>query len=172
MPTNVPELMLNYLNFLNRSRASDNPDNPTVHLFAKRIAWICVEKTLKPDAARKTEILSLLSGDSQAEHIIDYMTNTLGLLVVNEPAETDLAFDLDPLAEYLAALYLIEWYKGHTGYWKAFFRRVDQISGAPASTRGFLFALLDCADVYSKEYELPDMLEASLHDRLEAPVGA
>ncbi|HTL90347.1 MAG TPA: HEAT repeat domain-containing protein, partial [Leptolyngbya sp.] len=53
LPDNIPDLMLSYLNELNRDTAEHEPDNLTVHEDAKIIAWECLKHYYRPAPAKR-----------------------------------------------------------------------------------------------------------------------
>ena len=57
-------------------------------------------------------------------------------------------FDLEPLAEYLAALYLIDSYEDQEYLWKNFLKKAQDIMDSPESIKGFLLSVKDCCLVY------------------------
>ena len=48
LPRSVPDLMLAYVNSLNRDRREGDPDDPTLHCAAKIAAWECIGVTFLP----------------------------------------------------------------------------------------------------------------------------
>ena len=71
-------------------------------------------------------------------------------------------FSLDPLAEYLAALYLVEWCGKIEDMWKEFFENAEKQSGAPEAIRGFLLAVRDCCDVKGNGFGVPEEVNDAL----------
>ena len=61
LPRNVPELMLSYLNTLNRNARADDLDDRTVHSVAKAIAWNCLCDTFQPKAANLDSVFVALN---------------------------------------------------------------------------------------------------------------
>jgi hypothetical protein len=76
-----------------------------------------------------------------AEARLDYLQKRLLLVAVTGVREDRVRFKLDPLAEYLAAMDLIERLKAQPTKWRHLLK--DTVSNAD-SAREFLLALRDC----------------------------
>lgn len=145
LPRSVPDLMLSYLNSLNRDRAQSDPDNADVQKAAKIAAWKCLEDTFKPGQPGAKEAIRKALVDVGLSHtLLGTLETRLKILATVEPAESHVRFSLDPLTEYLAALYVVEQRAGSEECWRAFVKEADAKSGAPGSIRGFLAAVRDC----------------------------
>ena len=72
LPENIAELMLHYLNQLNRSVPGNNLSDSTVHKDAKIIAWECLKPTYCPAAANRQKAISVL-GEEKAELRLNYL---------------------------------------------------------------------------------------------------
>ncbi len=143
IPTNIPELMLYYLNQLNQSVTDRKLDNRTVQHDAKIIAWECLKQTYHPTSAKRDTILTVLDGDEPKVHL-NYLEKFLHIIQTVGAAENQIRFTLDPLAEYLAGLYLVELYNDNQESWVAFLDQVDSQPNSPESIRGFLLAVREC----------------------------
>ena len=63
LPDNIPDLMLSYVNELNRGAGKDEPDNRSVHRDLKAIAWECLRQTFRPGfVKRDTAIVEHIEG--------------------------------------------------------------------------------------------------------------
>ncbi len=153
LPDSVPRLMLSYLNQLNRSiEASNKRDDLAVQRDAKAIAWACVEPTYRPNWIKKeTAIAALAQTDADtAPARLEYLEKRLQFLKTPDSGDLTGIF-LDPLAEYLAAAYLVDRHSQQddpTAAWQGFFETLDQklakANETPEIVRGFLLALRDC----------------------------
>ncbi len=153
LPDSVPRLMLSYLNQLNRSiEAPNKRDDLAVQRDAKAIAWACVEPTYRPNWIKKeTAIATLAQTDAGAAPArLEYLEKRLQFLKTPDSGDLTGVF-LDPLAEYLAAAYLVDHYSQQddsTAAWQSFFETLDQklakANETPEIVRGFLLALRDC----------------------------
>jgi HEAT repeat protein len=64
LPDTIPDLMLNYLNELNRVVANDGEmDDRTLFRDSKIIAWKCLERSYRSGTANREVILSAIGGD-------------------------------------------------------------------------------------------------------------
>ena len=142
LPENIPDLMLQYLNELNRKE--DRLEDRVVHSAAKIIAWECLKETCRPTPAKIEAVLVALGGDDAAEERIKYLQVSLRLVQVIGEGRDRVKFALDPLAEYLAGLYLVEHYRNDEQLWTEFLAKADAARGAPEAIKGFLLAVRDC----------------------------
>jgi len=120
LPDNIPDLMLSYLNELNRGAVDNEPNTRTVQQDAKAIAWECLKQTYKPASARHNEVLAVLTasnGNNSAEARLQYLEKHLRLIQTVGSAQDKIRFALDPLAEYLAGLHLVEDYSNNKTKW-------------------------------------------------------
>jgi hypothetical protein len=76
-------------------------------------------------------------------------------------------FGLDPIAEYLAGLFLLEKYSDHEQQWREFLSGADTASAASQTTKGFLLAVRDCCLVKEKNFRIPDWLVNELELRVD-----
>jgi hypothetical protein len=79
LPENIPDLMLQYLNELNRKEGLLT--DRAVHSAAKSIAWQCLKDTFRPAPAKIEAVLAILGGDSAQERI-NYLERNLRLVEV------------------------------------------------------------------------------------------
>jgi HEAT repeat protein len=165
LPDNIPDLMLHYLKLLNHKVDGTNKlQNSTIHDDLKIIAWECLKQSYKPATAQRDVVLNELGGED-AKTRLAYLENSLQVIQTNDPSEERLRFSLDPLAEYLAGLYVVEKYGDNEQLWRDFFIQIDAQSSDPETTKGFVRALLDCYLAKAKEYNLPDFLLQELKQR-------
>jgi hypothetical protein len=153
LPDSIPRLMLSYLNQLNRSiEAHNKRDDLAVQRDAKAIAWACVQPTCRPNWIKKeTAIAALAQTDgATAPDCLEYLEKRLQFLKTPDSGDLTGVF-LDPLAEYLAAAYLVDHHSQQddpTAAWQSFFETLDQklvkANETPEIVRGFLLALRDC----------------------------
>jgi HEAT repeat protein len=172
LPNNIPDLMLYYLNLLNdRVDDTNKLPNSTIHHDLKIIAWECLRQSYKPATAQRDVVLNKLGGED-AKTRLAYLENSLQVIQTNDLSEERLRFSLDPLAEYLAGLYLVKKYGDNEQLWSDFFIRIDAQSSALETTKGFLRVLLDCYLAKVKEYNLPDFLLQELKQRTNFDAAA
>ena len=171
LPTSVPDLMLAYLNSLNRDRAEHDPDDPTVHRAAKIAAWECLRTTFRPGQPGSKESIRTALDQAQLDRRLLDRLEDLRIVKTDEPAKTQMRFELDPLSEYMAALNLVEDLARTTESWRAFFQEADGKPGAPKSIKGFLLAVRDCCEARPGN-RIPDSVAIELAKRLSLDADA
>lgn len=162
LPRNLPDLMLGYIKRLNDQVQADKQEIDSVVSSAKIIAWECLKQTCRPITVKRTDALQALGDQSFSEVLLKYIEKRLQLIQTTGPISELVRFSLDPLAEYLAALYLVERCGKREYLWKEFFERVKEQPGAPKSVEGFLLAVGDCCTEKGNEYSLPDWVKDEL----------
>ena len=163
IPDNIPELILCYLNQLNQA-VTDHPlDNRTIQHDAKIIAWECLRHTYQPTSAKRNAILTALHQED-AENHLDYLENRLCIIQTIAAAQDQIRFTLDPVAEYLAGLYLVEVYGNNKQAWQNLLTKLDA-QKEMASIQGFLLALKDCCVSNPGKIKLPDFLVQELQQK-------
>lgn len=164
LPNTVPDLMLNYLNELNRNANATDLSPNQVHHDAEAIAWECLKQTYRPSLIQRDTALQALTGDKGAMRL-NHLEKHLRVLQAVGPAQEQLQFALDPLAEYLAGLHLVTLYGSDRLQWRQWLTQADRMPGAPESTRGFLLAVRDCCLARSTLVNLPEFLLQELDRR-------
>ena len=168
LPNNVPDLMLQYLNELNRNIQENKLENVKVHKISQIVAWKCIESTFKPESTEYKQVVEALAVDlelgvekaqTKGEEYLNYLEKELKLVRTNKLHEQTLRFTLDPLAEYLASLYLIEKYRDHQSKWESLvLQKAEEKPGFPEKIRGFLLALHECCEVKGKKIGVPEKI--------------
>jgi hypothetical protein len=74
-------------------------------------------------------------------------------------------FTLDPLAEYLAGLYVVEAYGANAEAWGQFFAHIEALPGAPEAIRGFLLAVRDGCLAQGANAQVPAVIAGELTKR-------
>jgi HEAT repeat protein len=143
LPDNIPDLMLSYLNELNRGAAASDPDDRAVHAAARIVAWECLRGSLRPSDAPREAVSTALAG-RVADACTRYLEERLRLIRTIGPARDRVRFGLDPLAEYLAGLHLVEEYGPKEDKWRELLKRGKDTPGGPGGIKGFLLAVRDC----------------------------
>jgi hypothetical protein len=169
LPENIPDLMLQYLNELNRRER--RLDDRVVHSAAKTIAWECLRETYRPIPARIDFVVGSLGGDT-AQGRINYLEQKLRLVQVMGPGRDRVKFALDPLAEYLAGLYLVEHYGDNEPLWREFLVKADAAPGAPETITGYLLAVRDCCLARGTEMNVPGFVADELASRARLDLSA
>jgi hypothetical protein len=162
LPEDIPELMLSYLNELNRRRGADDPDNRMVHSMAKTTAWECLKQTFRPQRTRREVVADALGGETSAERYLRYFEDKLYLIQTVGAAQNEIRFSLDPLAEYLAGLKLTDRCDGSENEWRNFLDKADRMPDGPAGIKEFLLAVRDCCLAKSVGAKVPDFVPHEL----------
>jgi hypothetical protein len=173
LPDNIPDLMLSYLNQINyqliEKGLENHLDNLTVHQVAKVIAWQCLKQTYRSTTVPLDTLLKVLGeqwGEEPAKTYLKYLENSLNIVETIKPSEDQICFSLDPLAEFLAGLYLVDLYKDNEKLWTEFLAQADAQPGAPEIIKGFLQAVQDCCQ--KKKDIVPQMVLEALSERILA----
>jgi len=167
LPDNIPDLMLFYLNELNRNIVTDKLSDRIIHQDAKIIAWECLKQTYRPMAIFRDAAIAALSGDN-LELRLQYLEDRLQLIQSSGPAQDKISFTLDPLAEYLAGLHLITLYKNNEDAWHRFLAQTADTLGVLTSTQEFLLAIRECCSTKGKELMVPDFVIKELDRQVES----
>ena len=125
LPRSVPDLMLAYLNSLNRNRKEGDPDDPTLHRAAKIAAWECLSTTFRPGQPGSKDAIRTALGQALLDKGLLERLETLHVVKTDEPAKTHVRFELDALSEYLAALKLLEDRAETANFWRAFLQEAN-----------------------------------------------
>ena len=161
LPNNIPDLMLAYLNELNRGAAENEPDNRTVQRDAKAIAWECLKQTFRPTTALLDDVLAALDAHDNPEARLEHLKKRLHLIDIIGSEENKIRFALDPLAEYLAGLHLLDSYGNDKTSWHNFLTQAEATSDIEL-IKGFLLAIQDCYLAKGAEAQVPDFVAAKL----------
>jgi len=80
LPETIPDLMLSYVNEVNRGVESHKQDDRLVHRVVKAIAWECLKRTYHPTSAPRQAVLAALVEEQDAEAMLTYLENRLRLI--------------------------------------------------------------------------------------------
>jgi len=152
LPDSIPDLFLSYLNTLNANRQPEDPDDYTVRQSAKTIAWESLRQQYHPIAVREDLLRAALEKSGNPSEMLRYLTEKLQILQRTEGLLEFLQFSLDPVAEFLAALHLVEHNGENEEAWENLFQNLQP---SRDGARGFLLALHDCCIAKRTEYNLP-----------------
>ncbi len=170
-PKNIPDLILEYLNRINGNISGNHPENSKIHQDVKIIAWECLKQTYRPTTALKEAVIKVLGGDD-AEARFKYLENRLCIIQTVPPSYTEIRFVLDPLAEYLAAMSVVEHCGNNEQLWHEFFAQADIQQGTPEMIQGFLLAVLDCCLAEDKAVKIPEFVLLELNQRASLGVNS
>jgi HEAT repeat protein/DNA replication protein DnaC len=153
LPKNIPELMLKSINVLHKKTPSDNIEFSDVIKASEIIANECLKKDYRPLHADKVKVKEALASAKISETILKYLCDRLKIIEEKGEKESELAFKIDPLAEYLAADYLVEKNGYSEDKWQKCFEDIEKIinkntkTGNKNSIKGFLVAVKDCCEI-------------------------
>ncbi|MEG4975099.1 HEAT repeat domain-containing protein [Microcoleus sp. K4-B3] len=142
LPNNIAELMLYYLNQLNCSVTENKFSDFTVQKDSKIIAWECLKPTYRPAAANRQNAIDAL-GEQNAESRLNYLEDKLKIIQTKGVAHDQIHFALEPVAEYLAALHLLDVNGKDESKWQYFLQVADS-QNSPEAIKSFLLAVKDC----------------------------
>jgi hypothetical protein len=167
MPKTTPELMLSYLNELNRhvlGRSEAEAEVQAIQHDAKVVAWECTKQALRPGAAMRHDILQALGGEDAAERL-QRLERRLSLVHAVGVARDRFSFSQEILAEYLAAMHVVSMHGGDEQGWRAFLQQADGMPRTTKAIRSFLRAVKTCG---LDDRRAPDFVVEELGNRIEA----
>lgn len=159
LPNNIPELMLKYLDELNREIKEENRSGDRiVDQDAKSLAWACLKNSYQPSEIMRSEALVTLGGND-AEERLEYLEEKLHLIQTNQTSKDKIHFILEPLAEYLAAWHLVDLYAKDQKQeeWQKFLEQLDSVPKA------FVIAVRDCCEARAEKVHLPQFVVEKLN---------
>ncbi len=157
LPCNIPELMLSYVNQLHPP-CTIAERILQVQRDAMAVAWECLRKNYCPGRARRDDARRALEGDDANERLA-YLEKTMRL-VRSEGAHLEIRFILDPLAEYLAGMYLVNERQDDNQLWTQFFEFVAPGHVRTSEITSFLLAVRDCCS--ATHVEVPQWVPEKL----------
>ena len=160
LPGNLPELMLRYVSLMNEAVEDEQRPNSEVQRDAQKVAWTCLDDSFRPSEADRSSVLDVLGNDAEAR--LEYLHTRLCLVEITGVREDRVRFKLDPLAEYLAAMNLIEQLEAQPTKWRGFLK---DLGSDVEAAREFLLALRDCVRTSSG---VPSFVLSGLTNLLEA----
>ena len=169
LPDSIPSLMLQYVKTLNNAVIDGKFDNVLIHKVLKIVAWECLKRSYRPGWGLREGIMTSLRGFDDAWRILKYLEVRLRIIRIFGASDEKIRFELDPLAEYFAALYLVERHRNNDDLWKEFFCDADTKPGSPKAIRGFLLAVKDCYLFYSRylDTDISGSIVEDLNKRIE-----
>jgi photosystem II stability/assembly factor-like uncharacterized protein len=163
LPEAVPEVFVDYLRGLN---ATPNPDAPiSDDMFiraAQTVATVSLGKNLVPQDFTPQDATEALRKDEavdQARALLDRLIAS-GVIERRTPGgQVILRFNLDPAAEYLAAIRrLFSMKAASRKEWQSYLSSLERTERYPKEPEGYLMALATCYKTYRREFSLPDVI--------------
>ena len=169
LPDNLPELMLEYINRINKEEEGEVTDE-IVQRDLKVVAWECLKQTFKSGEANREQAINCLAAlesegeaaKESAKKRLEYLEKRLALIRTVGSAKTKIRFTRDPFAEYLAGLYLVELYGEDEQKWQTFLDEAQNKPGNLEEIRDFLLAVRDCCIAKSTEAKIPGFVTDEL----------
>jgi hypothetical protein len=156
------DAILSYLRRVNpkEENAPDRVEDDKMITAARILAKTCLGTTYAPGRIDLEEARAAVKNANldvgQAEVVRRLVSN--GVLEEEKPLGTTFVrFNLDPVAEYLAAMYWIDHLRGDIDGWNDWIRELEAAPGYPTAIHGFLGALEDCAAKYKTQFNVPDV---------------
>jgi urea transport system substrate-binding protein len=163
LPKDIPNLMLGYINELNRINKDTEFSNQLIHQYTREIAWECIKVSFRPRVAKRETILKLLNNNNK---LLDYFEKRLGIIQAIGIDYSGVKFTIDPLAEYLAGLYVINKYKADDSRWSELLKSIKEKS-KNEDIKGFILALRDCCLTKGQDEGIPSFVLKRIDDILE-----
>ena len=161
LPIDVPEIYLDYLERLNPTDAAtpNRVEHEVLHKAALVLAKASLGDELVPTDFRRDDAEMLLcnAGLTSARALIDRLVSNG---VVQERVVAGLGilrFQLDPVAEYLAAIAACRDLSSNRAAWQEFIVKLVAMPTYPEVIRGFLTALSVCYVSYKVPLRLPEL---------------
>jgi hypothetical protein len=144
LPENVPDVVVGYVEALNAKRAPDQPAHPAILRAAERAAWECCRDKFSSGYVRRDRLSETLSAcDGVGQGYLEFLENQLHLIRNIPPTYSYVEFSFDPVAEYLAGLWLARNLDGEQA-WSAFLHEASEKWTESSSVWDFLRAVAEC----------------------------
>ena len=179
LPRDVPDLMLRYLKSLTKKNDFlENKNKEQLYWKVQKntflIAWECLKKSYQPKTAKRNDVLDLLKKEQAeaylAEEYLEYLEADLQI-IKRGPIENHISFSLDPLAEYMAALYVVESHGENRQKWDEFLDKADEL-GKKSIIQGFLRAVQDCCLAKQEDKKAEFMIPEFVLEKLNEMVSS
>lgn len=158
LSANIPAMMLQYLSRINDAVISGKLDNYIIQQDTKLLAWECLKDSYQVASIKRKQALAVL-GEKSNERF-DYLEKRL-CLVTNIDYES-VGFTLEPLAEYLAGLQVVEVNGDNEEAWHEFLKKAKSLPGRMDAIKTFLLAVRDCCLSEMIKVKVPDFVVSNL----------
>jgi hypothetical protein len=139
----VPAVMIQYLMELNRDMQGEDTSTPNVVMTAKVIAWECVKQHFRPGEVSRVILRARLASDTRSR-VVAHLEKYLQIIAPVDVEGTTLRFTYPQLAEYLAALHIVDINGEDQERWKAFEKEGWSKLEAGFASHRFLRATYEC----------------------------
>ena len=161
LPRNVAELMRQSIKVLYNKTPSENIEFLDCIKTAKIIAWECLKNDYRPLPAINENVKNSVADVENGKEIFRHLKDKL-MVIEEVGVDNDIRFKMDPLAEYFAAMYLVEQKKDAEKEWKDFFEDALSKEDSPENIKGFLLAVRDCCLTEEAKNEIPSFVAKEL----------
>lgn len=106
---------------------------------------------------RSKKGLSSLSENCEDTDIVLDRLRANGVIEQTEVGgEPFISFSLDPVAEYLSAIYQVKYLAGDRTKWRKWLTELQSAKTYPDEMSGFLYSLQTCVNTYKKHFNIPE----------------
>jgi hypothetical protein len=175
-PRNLPDLILDYTNELNRNIEDDRMDDRLVHRVAAVVAWEQLREVFRPIPADLDAVLASLNKAGLSADDLTYLEFRLRILQTVGAGRDRVRFMVDTIAEYFAAMHIVERCADDRKRWSSCLKNLKDSTVNAGSVRGFALALKDWSEAYRQKlgdafHFVSAALEALLEERNEPVLG-
>lgn len=156
----IPGLFEDYLHdALQRYSREDGIEYEAVIPFIKELAWACTKEQYRASTIRRSAIAALPAairlGDTAAvNRHLEFLSRQASILASHE-SEGGISFQLDPAAEYFAALWLVDRHRAGSQDLRDALVSVERKLSEEDRIGDFAIAMIDCIRVHlSDEHDL------------------
>jgi photosystem II stability/assembly factor-like uncharacterized protein len=161
LPADIPEIYLLYLERLNPTDPAT--PNRITHDLMRRAAMLLARASLGDDLVptdflrQDAEQRLSTAGMKEAAALVDRLVANAVVLEQPVAGLSRLRFQLDPVAEYLAAMATCHELGDDRSAWSTMVARLTVLPGYPEAVRGYLAALAACYMTYRTPLKLADI---------------
>lgn len=163
MPMSIPETILNYLREVNPQDTNAENYVPNLRMLAvaKAVAWLMLKDDYVPRNIQRLQIKkglsSLLENCEDTDVVLDRLRANGVIEQTEVGGEPFISFSLDPVAEYLSAIYQVNYLAGDKTKWRKWLTELQSAKTYPDEMSGFLYSLQICVNTYKKHFNIPEI---------------
>ena len=143
LPKDIPELMRQSIKILHTKKSLKDSEFSDVIETAKVVAWECLKKEYHPMPVEYKNVKQSLGKLINGERAFVVLEDKLKIIEL-KGTDDMVSFKIEPLAEYLAGMHLVEVNSHHIEKWQEFIERASSKQRASENIKGFLLAVCDC----------------------------
>lgn len=168
LPKNIPELMRKTVKTLYDKTLLENLKFTEFIKVVKMIAWECLKKDYRPIPADRGKIIEALKDVDKGREAFEHLEEKLKVIETKGIDDDKVSFKIDPLAEYLAAMHLVEENSYDDRKWERFIEDALSKEGSPTNIKGFLLAVRDCCLIEEKKDKMSPFIIKKLNELIMA----